>query len=160
VGMTCGNCSYNAATKPTNPKDAIGSDKVPMHLWPQTATVWGVLGMLDGATKYGRSNWRATGVRASIYYDAIVRHLTAWFEGEDIDPDSGLPHMAHLLASAAIIVDAIAAGRFRDDRMARGGYRALIDEATPHVARLKEKNAASQPHHFTIADGDLGGFDG
>jgi hypothetical protein len=147
------------STKPTNPKDAIGSDKVPMHLWPQTATVLGALGMLDGATKYGRSNWRATGVRASIYYDAIVRHLTAWFEGEDTDPDSGLPHMAHLLASAAIIVDAIAAGKFRDDRMAQGGYRSLIDEATSHVKRLKEKNAASSPHHFTRADGDLRRFD-
>jgi hypothetical protein len=145
--------------KLTNPKDALGSNKVPMHLWPHTATVWGAMGMLDGATKYGRSNWRATGVRASIYNDAILRHLAAWFEGEDIDPDSGLPHLAHLLASAAIIVDAIAAGKFRDDRMAAGGYRALIDEATPHVKRLKEKNASYDPHHFTIADGDLRRFD-
>lgn len=142
-----------------NPKDALGSNKVPMHLWPQTATVWGAMGMLDGATKYGRSNWRATGVRASIYNDAIIRHLSAWFEGEDIDPDSGLPHMAHLLASAAIIVDAIAAGKFRDDRMASGGYRVLLDEATPHVNRLKEKNALHTPHHFTIEDGDLRQFD-
>lgn len=147
-------------TKPTNPKDILGSNKMPIHLWPQSATVLGALGLLDGALKYGRSNWRATGVRASIYYDAIQRHLNAWFEGEDIDPDSGLPHMAHLLASAAIIVDAIAAGKFRDDRMAQpGGYRDLIDGLTPDVARLKEKHATAVPHHFTIADGDLREYD-
>ena len=145
--------------KLTNPKDALGSNKVPMHLWPQTATIWGAMAMLDGATKYGRSNWRATGVRASIYNDAIFRHLSAWFEGEDIDPDSGLPHLAHLLASVAIIVDAIAAGKLRDDRMAAGGYRAVLDEATPHVKRLKEKNDSHTPHHFTIVDGDLSQFD-
>ena len=150
--MTCGNCGTVKGTKPTNPKDAIGSDKVPMHLWPKTATVLGAMGLLDGALKYGRSNWRAVGIRASIYYDAIDRHMSAWFEGEDIDPDSGLPHLAHALASLAIIVDAIAADRFRDDRLIRGGYRSLIDGAAPDVARLKARHAALEPHHYTIAD--------
>lgn len=138
--------------KPTNPKDAIGSDKVPMHLWPKTATVLGVMGLLDGALKYGRSNWRAVGVRASIYYDAIDRHMSAWFEGEDIDPDSGLPHLAHVLATTAILVDAIAGDRFRDDRMYRGGYRELVDSLVPDVMRLKEKHAGLNPRHYTIAD--------
>lgn len=145
-------------TKPTNPKDAIGSDKVPVHLWPQTATVLGAMALMEGMLKYGRSNWRAVGIRASIYNDAIIRHLNAWFEGEDIDPDSGLPHMAHVLACAAIIVDAIAADRFRDDRMYRGGYRPLIDNLTPEVVRLKEKYAKHKPHHYTRADND-GEFD-
>lgn len=152
--MACGNCGTVPGTKPTNPKDAIGSDKVPMHLWPKTATILGTMGLLDGALKYGRSNWRAVGIRASIYYDAIDRHMSAWFEGEDIDPDSGLPHLAHALASLAIIVDAIAAGRFRDDRMIRGGYRSLIDALTPDVARLKARHVERIPHHYTIADSD------
>lgn len=138
--------------KPTNPKDAVGSDKVPMHLWPMTATVMGTMGLLDGALKYGRSNWREAGIRTSIYYDALVRHVSALFEGEDIDPDSGLPHEAHILACAAILVDAKAAGKLTDDRMYPGGYRALIDEMTPHVARLKAKHAGKDPHHYTIQD--------
>ena len=151
--MTCGNCGSIEGTKPTNPKDAIGSDKVPMHLWPNSASVLGVMGLLDGALQYGRCNWRAVGVRASIYYDALRRHADAWFEGEDIDPKSGLPHTAHMLATLAIIVDAIAEGRFRDDRMyTRGGYRRLIDDMTPHVRRLKDKHAALSPHHYTTDD--------
>lgn len=138
--------------KPTNPKDAIGSGKVPMHLWPKTATVLGSMGLLDGALKYGRSNYRAIGIRASIYYDAVDRHMTAWFEGEDLDPDSGLPHLAHALASIAIIVDAQAAGKFNDDRAIRGGYRKLIDSMTSEVARLKKKYIDRSPKHYTIKD--------
>lgn len=139
-------------SKPTNPKDAIGSNKIPMHLWPETATVLGALGLLDGALKYGRSNFREIGVRASIYYDAAKRHLNAWFEGEECDPDSKLPHLAHALACIAIIVDADAAGKLNDDRMVQGGYRAMIDTLTPHVARLKELHADKNPKHYSITD--------
>jgi hypothetical protein len=137
--------------KPTNPKDLIGSGKLPLHLWPVTATALGSLGLLDGMLKYGRSNFRAVGVRASIYYDAASRHLNAWFEGEAVDPDSGLPHLAHALACLAIIVDAEAAGKLNDDRMHPGGYRELINSLTPHVARLKEVHADKSPQHYTIA---------
>jgi hypothetical protein len=138
--------------KPSNPKDAIGSDKLPLHLWPETATALGCLGLLDGGLKYGRSNFRAVGVRASIYFDAARRHINAWFEGENADPDSGLPHIAHALACLAIIVDAEAAGKLHDDRMHQGGYRGLVTTLTPHVARLKALHASKTPKHYTIAD--------
>ena len=138
--------------KPTNPKDAIGSDKLPLHLWPETATLYGCLGLLDGALKYGRSNWRETGVRTTIYVDALRRHVNAWLEGEDFDPDSGVPHLAHALACLAILVDAQAAGKLNDDRAYPGGYRALVEEMTPHVKRLKEKHKDKSPKHWTVAD--------
>lgn len=138
-------------TKPTNPKDAIGSGKLPIHLWPTTATALGSLGLLDGMLKYGRSNWRASGVRASIYFDAANRHLNAWFEGEDFYPDSGLPHLAHALACLAIVVDAQAAGKLNDDRMHPGGYRALMNQLTGHVSRLKDMHADKSPQHYTIS---------
>ena len=139
-------------SKPTNPKDAIGSDKLPLHLWPETATALGCLGMLDGALKYGRSNFRAIGVRSSIYIDATKRHLDAYFEGEDIDPDSGLPHIAHALACLAILVDAEAAGKLTDDRQIKGGWRSWVEKLTPYVPMLKAKHADKNPRHFTIAD--------
>lgn len=138
--------------KPSNPKDAIGSDKVPLHLWPETATALGALGLLDGMLKYGRGNFREIGVRASIYQDAAKRHLDYWFEGEDNDPDSGLPHLAHALACIAILVDSEAAGKLNDDRQVKGGFRALMTKLTPHVARLKLLHAGKTPKHYTIAD--------
>lgn len=138
--------------KPTNPKDAIGSDKLPLHLWPSTATAYGALGLLEGMLKYGRSNYRAIGVRASIYYDAARRHLDAWFEGEDDAPDSGLPHLAHALACLAILVEAKVKGNLTDDRMYPTEYRALVEELTPEVKRLKDKYADKAPKHYTIQD--------
>lgn len=139
-------------TKQTNPKDMIGSGKLPLHLWPATASAVGCLGLLDGMLKYGRSNWRVAGVRASIYVDAAKRHLDKWFEGQDVDDDSGLPHFAHALACIAILVDAQAAGKLNDDRQVAGGYLTLLDELTPHVGRLKELHAEKSPKHYSIAD--------
>lgn len=142
--------------KDTNPKDIIGSDKLPLHLWPQTATVYGTLALLDGMLKYGRTNWRKAGVRSSIYYDALIRHLSDWFEGADIDKDSGLPILSHALACLAILVDAEASGTLTDDRFYPGGYRGLVEELTPHVKRLKAKHQGKSPKHLTIQDAKKG----
>lgn len=147
-----GNVEEAVTSKPTNPKDLIGSGKLPLHLWPSTATAMGSVGMLNGMLKYGRSNFRAVGVRASIYVDAAKRHLDAWFEGEECDPDDGVPHLAAALSCIAIIVDADAAGKLTDDRATKGGYRELMAQLTPHVARLKALHAGKAPKHYTIED--------
>ena len=167
INGVCQNCFHldpkdrpkhqDVTSKLTNPKDAIGSTKLPLHLWPETASILGAMALLDGALKYGRANWRHDGARASIYFDACRRHLNKWFEGEDTDPDSGLPHLAHALASLAIIVDAEAMGELVDDRQfetASEGrrYAEFIDKLTPHVKRLKELYQDRTPKHWTIAD--------
>ena len=132
-----------AASSPDNPKDGIGAAKIPMHLWPESATITGALGLLDGALKYERNNWRDAGVRASIYVDALRRHLARWWEGEDSDPDSGLPHEAHMLACLAIVVDAKALNKLIDDRNHKGeGFIKEIEALTPHVARLQDRHRA------------------
>lgn len=47
-----------------------------------------------GASKYAAHNWRK-GYDWSLSYDACRRHLDAFWDGEDLDPESGLPHLAH-----------------------------------------------------------------
>ena len=102
--------------KDTNPKDAVGISKVPFSTI--SAQVLGELGlaMLEGALKYGRHNYRVSGVRASVYYDAALRHLLAWWEGQDIDPDSGLPHVVKAIACLAVVRDSQIQGNWVDDR--------------------------------------------
>lgn len=141
-------------TKPSNPKDAIGSDKLPLDLWPGVATAYGTLGLLDGMFKYGRVNWREVGIRGSIYIAALKRHVDALQEGEDCDPVTGVPHMSYILANAAIYVDAMEAGKLVDDRaMPSGTYRRTIDKLSPFVARLRTLYAKRPaPKHYTIAD--------
>lgn len=138
--------------KPTNPKDAIGSDKIPFYLWPEIASVLGALAFEDGALKYGRANWRVGGVRFTIYYDAMRRHMNKILEGEWLDPDSGLPHIGHVLACAGIIADAYYAGCLDMDTNYPGGYVKAINDLTPNVARLKEKYKDRHPHHWTSKD--------
>ena len=144
--------TYPSGSKPTNPKDIVGSDKLPLHLFPTTAIAAGSLAFLEGAVKYGRSNWRAVGVRASIYHDALMRHMTAWWEGENTDPDSGLSHLTKAIACVAILIDAEVAGKLTDDRAVVGGYLKLVKELTPHVKRLKAMHEGKNPCHYTIAD--------
>jgi hypothetical protein len=125
---------------------------MPYHLWPPAATALGSLALLEGALKYGRGNWRPIGVRASIYYDACLRHLYAWFEGEDCAPDSGVHHLGHALACLAILIDADAAHSLTDDRAFPGGYHSALARATTHVPVLKARHADQHPHHYTIED--------
>lgn len=142
-----------AESKLSNPKDLIGSNKVPLHLWPETASAMGAMALLDGALKYGRANWRVAGVRATIYVDALRRHMGRWLEGENLDPESGLPHLSHALACLAIIVDAGAAGKLVDDRQYPGGYLSLLTDLNGLVPQVKKRHDAHEvPKHWTIED--------
>lgn len=145
-----GNVKLHENAKQTNPKDLVGSDKLHLHLFPKSAVALGSLACLEGALKYGRSNWREAGVRASIYVDALERHMTRWFEGEDIDPDSGIDHLGKALACIAILIDAKYAGKLEDDRMVPGGTIEVIEKMTPIVKELKKRYGHLSPTHFTI----------
>lgn len=106
-------------TKPSNPKDAVGVKKVPMSVVPAPVLGELAVGMLEGARKYGRHNYRSIGVRASVYYDAATRHLMSFWEGEDIDPDSGLSHVTKAIASLVVLRDSMMRGNWVDDRPPR-----------------------------------------
>lgn len=140
--------------KPSNPKDVIASGKLPLHLWPSTATAMGSIALLNGREKYGGLNFRAGGARASVYIDALMRHALAWFEGEECDPDDGVPHLAAALGCLAILVDTRAHGELLDDRTfaATPGFRKVLDELTPHVDRIRLLHADRNPKHWTIDD--------
>lgn len=143
-------------TKPSNPKDLIGVTKLPLHLWPAVATAWGSLALLEGMLKYGKSNYRAVGVRSSVYVDALLRHIYEYVEGNNVDKDSGLHPLGHALACIAIILDAEEHGKLEDDRLYSEdteAHRNMVAELTPHVLRLKAKHGDKNPIHYTIQGG-------
>jgi hypothetical protein len=96
--------------KSTNPKDLAAVARVPLDLLPPGAMVELARVLQYGATKYGRYNWRAAGVRPEVYLGAALRHLFRWAAGEDVDRDSGHHHLAHVMACCAIVLDAQHAG--------------------------------------------------
>lgn len=104
------------AVKPTNPKEGLGIKKVPTHCIPSGPLFELGLAMMEGGRKYGSHNYRAMGARASVYFDAIERHLRAWWEGEDIDPDSGLHHLVKIMGCCVVMRDSQMMGNDIDDR--------------------------------------------
>lgn len=136
--------------KDTNPKDAIGIRKAPMSTVPAAVLAEVGVAMLEGACKYGRSNFRIAGVRASVYYDAAMRHLMAWWEGEDTDPDSGMSHITKAITSLVVLRDAMIQDMCTDDRPPRSAefYARLNTLAAEVLARHADKS----PRHYTIAD--------
>jgi hypothetical protein len=113
----------------TNPKDAIASNKPPLALVPTGLLIPLSRVMELGAKKYGLWNWRATKVRYSVYIHAAIRHILSAMDGEDLDPESGQPHIAHAAACVAILLDAASVGTLVDDRV-KGAAARLIVEAT------------------------------
>jgi hypothetical protein len=131
------------STKDTNPKDSVGIRKVPRSTVPATVTMALGLAMLEGARKYGRHNYRVAGVRASVYYDACMRHMDDWWEGEDIDPDSRLNHVIKAMATLAVLYDSIATEKWVDDRppkAPKGWMKKLNEEAARIIDSVRPDN--------------------
>lgn len=56
-----------------------------------------------GAKKYGDNTWQDLPNFWSRYKAALLRHITAIDKGELIDPESGLPHIDHVLCNAVFL---------------------------------------------------------
>lgn len=139
-----------------NPKHAMGSAKLPLHLVPRTAIAAESLAFLEGYLKYGYVNWRATKVYASVYIAAMGRHLALFAEGENCDPKTKVPHMAYARACAGILIDAGAAGTLIDDRPISGGYEALVEALTLLVGDLHSIFGHNSPIHYTTTTPNSG----
>jgi len=135
--------------KNSNPKDAVGVKKVPMSTVSAPVLMEMGLAMLEGDRKYGRHNYRVIGVRASVYYDAAMRHLMAWWEGEDIDPDSGISHIAKALSCLAVLRDSMINEKFTDDRppKIKDGW---IKELNKKTAEIIERYPDGKNPHTQI----------
>lgn len=126
----------------SNPKDALGRMKVNIGLFPNIARIWGAMVFAQSAPDYGEFNYRGNAVSVSEYINAIERHAVQFRAGQDLDGKSKLPHVAHIIASAAIILEAAANGVLIDDRYEGDKSAELLDALTPTAydkARAKTK---------------------
>jgi hypothetical protein len=84
-------------------------DKLRMSLYPIEVIDEDLKVLEFGAKRYGEYNWRK-GMAWTRLWDAMWRHLRAVREGEFVDPDSGLSHLAHARVSAAFLFEYIRLG--------------------------------------------------
>lgn len=88
---------------------------IPAHAIEEEGKVW-----TFGANKYGNHNWRK-GLTYVRILSALLRHAFALVRGEDLDPESGLHHGAHIRCNAGMLVDFYYEGRTElDDRYKKG----------------------------------------
>lgn len=101
-----------------NPKDiaATRDQKPPLELLEHVADIEIARVLATGAKKYGKKNFRTIPIRADVYGAAIRRHVGAWLDGQDLDPESGMSHLAHIGANVHVMLAALDAGTFIDDR--------------------------------------------
>lgn len=78
------------------------SDKLRMDLIPVSALKCFAKVLAHGANKYDDRNWEL-GIDYNRVYGALLRHVTAWWDNEDIDKDSGLSHLSHALCNMAFL---------------------------------------------------------
>lgn len=110
-----------AAAQAEQQADAVGAGskhdagKPPLSLIPRAALLAEAEVLAFGAQKYDAHNWRK-GMRWSRLGDAAMRHLLAWLAGEDNDPETGLPHLAHLRCCSGFLLEYAQSGAGTDDR--------------------------------------------
>ncbi len=78
-------------------------DKPRMDLFPMSS-MYAVSQVLTfGAEKYAANGWKSVPDAVNRYTAAMLRHMTAIQDGEEIDPDSGLPHADHVACNAVFL---------------------------------------------------------
>ena len=71
---------------------------IPLCTLEEEARVW-----MHGKKKYAAWNW-VKGMPWSVPLGCALRHLAAWQKGEDIDPESGQPHLAHVMCNIRMLM--------------------------------------------------------
>lgn len=89
--------------------------KAPLGLIPRSALTAEAQVLAFGAKKYAKHNWRG-GMDWSRMVDAALRHITAWNDGEDVDPETGISHLAHARCCLGFLIEYAEKGLGTDDR--------------------------------------------
>lgn len=79
------------------------NDKLPYHLLPPELLETTANVLKFGADKYGERNWEK-GMAWSRPFAALMRHMWAWWRGEDKDSETGMSHLWHASCCIAFLI--------------------------------------------------------
>ena len=108
--------SYDDASPREGLKFDQGKDPWDLAPWDSFRAVVKVLAL--GAKKYAPRNWE-DGMAWSRLYASTMRHLTAWWEGEDNDPEMGHSHLWNAGTCIMFLIAYEISGVGKDDRPGR-----------------------------------------
>ncbi len=88
------------------------TEKLRYYLIPTRALAEVVEVLGFGAKKYSDNGWLKVTTPRRRYFAAAMRHLWAWWRGEELDAESGFSHLAHAGASILFLIEL---GRYGDN---------------------------------------------
>lgn len=104
------------------------------------AALMGVSEVLKfGAEKYAADNWRL-GMDWRRLIGAMLRHALEFMDGQDIDPDSGLPTIDHVLCCAMFLSEYQKTGNGNDDR-----YRTSLKSEEANERKAPNRGREKRP---------------
>jgi hypothetical protein len=84
-----------------------------------------------GAQKYAEGNWRQ-GMSWVTVYDCLQRHMLKWLDGEEVDEESGLPHLYHAACNVAFLIEYAETCPELDDR-----FKGSINKAKDSFEKIR-----------------------
>ena len=109
--------------------------KPDLSLIPSVAEEAMARAMMYGTNKYGRYNY-CNGHEAGKLIASAKRHLSAWYNGEENDKESGVSHLGHAMCNIAMLLRQIELGTMKDDRY-------IPEKAAPQTYMVDEKRGAT-----------------
>ena len=85
-----------------NVKKDEGKSRWDLLMWEEVEEVVKVLTF--GARKYPKDSWSKIPNPKERYFSACTRHVIAWWRGEELDPESGLSHLAHAVCNLLFLL--------------------------------------------------------
>lgn len=110
------------------------TEKIRMDLLPPLALNEIAKVFTFGAQKYSAWNW-SNGIDQSRLFGALQRHLNAWQRGEELDPESGEPHLSHAGCCMLMLMETALLRKDLDDRPTH--YK-TIKNLKPNNARYRD----------------------
>jgi hypothetical protein len=137
-------------SKLSNPKDRLATTRLDLSLFPMAAIIYGALAFTEGDLKYGGFNWRVAGVSVNTYIAALLRHVFKYYNGEELDPKTGVPHLANAIACLGVIIDATECGMLNDDRPPKSDVASLLSKFEAKVKYLQSIFSNGVPRYRAI----------
>lgn len=115
----------------SNPKQAYGDKKPPLHLIHLIPQLHESAALHSGRLKYGCNNYLESPVEAMTYVGAMLRHIGQWASGERVDPKELVHHLGAVKACCTILMTTEATGMLIDNRPLVHNSSLPVDNRAP-----------------------------
>lgn len=117
----------------------FNTGKAELHQVPTSLKFAVAKVLMYGEQKYAKGNWRL-GMKWTTASDCLERHMASWLDGEDLDDESGLPHLYHAAANIAMLIEYSETCKDLDDRHTETPINTKDTAFTQHNFNTFEKD--------------------